>query len=268
MMNERPEMTDTRTRTQFRKLHESGCFLLPNPWDIGSARRLEKLGFQAIATSSAACAWAIGKQDYELTLADSLAHLELMVPATGLPVNADFENGFSDTPEGVGDNVRQAVATGIAALSIEDRIGTELRDRDHARACIAASRAAIDASGQDVMLVARTEAYLVGRGDAGFAIDRLVSFADAGADVLFAPGVRDLAVVADMVRAVAPKPLNVLMMGNAFTTRQLADVGVRRISVGGALAKAAWAGFDLAAAEYWTSLPDQYRQPTRRSPSA
>lgn len=243
-------------RAAFRRLHASGTFLLPNPWDAGSARRLAKLDFQALATSSAACAWSLGKQDYEITLADALAHLAQIVPATELPVNADFENGFADTADGVGQNVTRAIATGISGLSIEDRQGDGLRDESNAVACVAAARAAIDASGEDVMLVARCEAYLVGKPDVALATQRLRAFAEAGADCLYAPGVRDLETVEALVRAVAPKPLNVLLMGDAFTPAQLADAGVRRISVGGALAWRAWEAFDVSAAELRASLPD------------
>jgi 2-methylisocitrate lyase-like PEP mutase family enzyme len=243
-------MTIAENRKHFRALHASGCFILPNPWDIGSAKRLEAMGFAAIASSSAAAAWALGKQDYALTAEDVIAHLAMLVQATALPVNADFETGFSQDPAAIAENVSRAVAVGVAALSIEDRSGDDLREDNHAVECI---RAARDACG-DAMLVARTEAYLVGRGDATFAIDRLVKFAEAGADVLFAPGVRDLGVMADMVKAVAPKPLNVLRMGPDMDLKAVAAAGVRRISVGGALAKTAWNAFDAMAGELRTAL--------------
>lgn len=247
--------TDLATRrAQFRKLHEGGCFLLPNPWDIGSAVRLQRLGFEALATSSSAAAWAIGKEDYQITLEDALAHLELICGATDLPVNADFETGFATAPEGVAANVGRAIATGIAGLSIEDRAAGGLRDHTLAVECVAAARAAIDASGEDVMLIARTEGYLVGQPDAKQATDRLLAFAEAGADCLYAPGVTDMALIADMVRAVAPLPLNALPMNPAMTPAALAAIGVRRISVGGWLASEAWKAFDKAAGGFRKSL--------------
>lgn len=242
-------------RARFRKLHASGCFLLPNPWDIGSAMRLERMGFQAVVTSSAASAWAIGKQDYEITLDEALAHIDLICRATSLPVNADFESGFSTEPEGVSRNVTRAIATGLAGLSIEGTAaGDGLRDGALAIECVAAARAAIDVSGEDVVLVARTEGYRIGRPDAKLAIDRLVAFAEAGADCLFAPGVTELPTIADMVRAVSPKPLNVILWGQGMKATDLADIGVRRISAGGALASKAWAAFDASAKEFKEAL--------------
>jgi len=250
------KMTDLVVRrTRFRELHATGCFLLPNPWDIGGAKRLEGMGFQALVTSSAASAWAIGKQDYEITVEEALAHIELICHATDLPVNADFETGFATDPEGVARNVTRAIATGLAGLSIEDVAGKGLRDRTLAIECVAAARAAIDASGENVMLVARTEGYRIGRPDAKLAIDRLVAFAEAGADCLFAPGVTDLATIADMVRAVAPKPLNVILWGPEMKPAELAAIGVRRISAGGALASKTWATFDAAAKAFRDALP-------------
>ncbi len=242
-------------RARFRKLHESGCFLLPNPWDIGSSVRLQRLGFQALATSSSAAAWAIGKEDYQITVEDALAHLELICGATDLPVNADFETGFAQTPEGVAANVARAIATGIAGLSIEDRAEGGLRDHNLAVECVAAARAAIDASGEDVILVARTEGYLIGQPDAKQAINRLLAFAEAGADCLYAPGVADLTIIADMVKAV-PKPLNALPMTPEMTPASLAAIGVRRISVGGFLASKAWGAFDKAAQGFRESWAD------------
>lgn len=244
-------MTDVFTdrRARFRAFHDAGCFLLPNPWDIGSVRRLEALGFQALATSSAASGWAIGKDDYEITLEDALAHLGVIVGATALPVNADFENGFADTPEGVSANVALAVAIGIAGLSIEDRVGDGLRDEVLAVECVAAAKAACD----DALLVARTEAYLVGQPDAELAIRRLQLFAEAGADCLYAPGVTDLGVIRELVAAVAPKPLNVLLYGD-LVPADIAATGTRRISVGAGFAWKAWAAFDAAAASFRMSL--------------
>lgn len=234
-------------RAGFRKLHERGCFVLPNPWDIGSARRLEKLGFAAIASSSSAAALALGLTDYQIDLEQCLDHLTMLVSATDLPVNADFENGFADTPEGVAANVTRAIATGIAGLSVEDQHGGALYPLDFAVERIAAARAAIDATGENVMLVARTEGRLWGLSTAQEAINRLVAYAAAGADCLYAPGVTDIEEIAAQVRAVAPKPVNVLIMNTEMRVADLAAIGVRRISVGGALANAAWRGFDEAA---------------------
>jgi 2-methylisocitrate lyase-like PEP mutase family enzyme len=244
-------------RKAFRDLHRDGCFVLPNPWDIGGARRLERLGFKALASTSAGCAWALGKSDGEPTLGEVLAHLRQLAAATDLPLNADFEAGFADTPDGVAANVALAVETGIAGLSIEDRTGRALYDLPLAVERIAAARAAIDATGQDVMLVARTEGFLIGETRVEAAIERLAAFAEAGADCLYAPGVRDLGAVAAIVAAVAPKPVNVLLLGAEMNVEDLARVGVRRVSVGGALARAAWAGFDRVA----TSLLEQGRLP-------
>jgi 2-methylisocitrate lyase-like PEP mutase family enzyme len=238
----------TERRAAFRALHESGCFIIPNPWDVGSAKRLELLGFKALASSSSAAAKALGLTDYQINLDQCLDHLTMLVGATDLPINADFENGFADAPADVATNVTRAIACGVAGLSIEDQQGGALYPLELAVARIAAARAAIDASGEDVMLVARTEGILWKLSDAAGAIDRLVAYADAGADVLFAPGGTDPHDIAAMVSAVAPKPLNVLIMNDAMTVPDLAALGVRRVSVGGALANAAWAGFDKAAA--------------------
>ncbi|CAM3200014.1 2-methylisocitrate lyase [Sphingomonas antarctica] len=237
-------------REAFRRLHDGSCFLLPNPWDIGSTKRLEAAGFPALATSSAAAAWALGKQDYEITAEDALVHCALIAGATDLPVNADFENGFSNEPEEVAENVERVVRTGIAGLSIEDRArGNDLRDLDNAVACVRAAKFACG----DALLVARCEAYLVGRNDLGFTIERLQAFAEAGADCLYAPGVTDPTDIARIVEAVAPLPVNVLLYGG-LTARAAADAGARRISLGGALAWKAWTAFDAAAAEFATSL--------------
>ncbi len=246
-------MTDfAPRRAAFRTLHTDGFFVLPNPWDIGSARRCEALGFKALASSSSAAAKALGVEDYELTLAQCLDHLAMLCAATGLPVNADFENGFADAPGDVAANVTHAIATGIAGVSIEDQHGGVLYALDHAVARIAAARAAIDASGHDVMLVARTEGRLWGLSSPQEAIDRLVAFAAAGADVLYAPGPTDLVEIAETVRAVAPKPVNVLLMNPDMRVADLAALGVRRVSTGGALSNAAWRGFDEAATKLAT----------------
>jgi 2-methylisocitrate lyase-like PEP mutase family enzyme len=235
-------------RAAFRALHESGCFIIPNPWDVGSATRLQRLGFKALASSSSAAGKALGKDDYQITLDECLAHLTMLCAATDLPVNADFENGFADAPEGVAANVTRAIATGVAGLSIEDQHKGALYPLDFAVERIAAARAAIDASGADVMLVARTEGMLWKLSDCTGAIERLVAYADAGADVLFAPGVTEADDIMAMVRTVAPKPVNVLIMNETMKVSDLTALGVRRVSVGGALANAAWAGFDKAAA--------------------
>ena len=240
----------TERRRAFRKLHELGCFLLPNPWDIGGAVRLERMGFKAIASSSAACARALGRTDYQITLAEALEQLRLLVGATNLPVNADFENGFADDPEHVAENVRLAIATGVAGVSIEDRLGESRFDSRRATERIAAAKHAIFSSGEDVILVARTEAYLQGDADPTSVIDSLLQFAAAGADCLYAPGVTDQRVIADMVRALAPKPVNVLLFKPDMRVSELAAAGVRRVSVGGALAAAAWRGFEFTAKRF------------------
>ncbi|GGC53929.1 isocitrate lyase/PEP mutase family protein [Chelatococcus reniformis] len=238
-------------RAAFRALHAAGCFVLPNPWDVGSARMLQHLGFAALASSSSGFAWTAGRPDYAVTRADVLAHLTALCAAVDLPVNADFESGFATAPEGVAASVTLAVETGVAGLSIEDRdvdAPAQIYDRSLAVERIRAARAAIDASGADVLLVARTEGLLRDPKAMAPAIDKLVAFAEAGADCLFAPGVRDKADIAAMVRAVAPKPLNVLVMGPELGVDELAELGVRRISIGGGLARVAWAGA-IAAAE-------------------
>jgi 2-methylisocitrate lyase-like PEP mutase family enzyme len=241
-------MTDlTAKRAAFRALHEKGCFVLPNPWDIGGVRRLEKLGFAALASTSAGMAWALGHNDGEVALDDVLSHLRLLCDSTDLPVNADFEAGFADAPEEVAANVCLACDTGVAGLSIEDRTGRELYPLSLAVERIQASRDAIDQAGADVVLVGRSEGFLVGRSDIGATIERLVAYADAGADCLYAPGIQDPAHIGAVVAAVAPKPVNVLLMGERMRVVDLAAQGVRRVSVGGALARAAWAAFDQAA---------------------
>ena len=239
--------TVAEKRAAFRALHASGCFVLPNPWDAGGARRLEKLGFQALASTSAGIAWSLGREDNELPRDVVLDHLRALCAATDLPVNADFEDGFATAPDKVAANVKLAIATGVAGLSIEDRDGSGLHALPLAAERIRNSRAAIDASGEDVMLVARCEAYLLGQPDPDATIARLVAYAEAGADVLYAPGVADPDAIARIVRAVAPKPVNVLLMNPQMRVADLAALGVRRVSTGGALAAAAWRGFDLAA---------------------
>lgn len=234
-------------RAAFRTLHREGCFVLPNPWDIGSVRRLENLGFKALASTSAGYAWSLGCADNELSCAQVLQHLHVLCAATDLPVNADFEDGFASEPDEVAHNVGLAIETGVAGLSIEDRDGKNLHEMPHAVARIRAARAAIDASGADVMLVARSEGFLLGQPDLDATIARLVAYADAGADVLYAPGVKDLDAIAAIVRAVAPKPVNVLLFGAQMRVAELAAIGVRRVSTGGTLAAIAWNAFDRAA---------------------
>ena len=234
-------------RATFRRLHESGHFIIPNPWDIGSIRRLEKLGFKALASTSAGAAWPLGLEDGELTLGQALDHLRMLCSATDLPVNADFEGGYADRPEDVGTNVALAVETGVAGLSIEDRIGTDLYPRSLAIERMQAAREAIDKTGQDVLLIGRTESFLIGRTNVDEAIDRLLAYAAAGADVLYPPRVLDLPTIKTIVEAVAPTPVNILLRTPEMNVADLAAVGVRRMSVGGLLASYAWAAFDKAA---------------------
>lgn len=237
-------------RAAFRALHQQGCFVIPNPWDVGSARMLQHQGFVALASTSSGYAWSTGRPDYAVTRDDVLEHLTALCAAVDLPVNADFESGFAADPEGVAGNVGRVIATGIAGFSIEDRVfeGSGLYDTAMAVERIRAARAAIDQCGQDVMLVARTEGMLIDPEQVGPAIDRLVAFAAAGADCLYAPGVRKRADIAAMVRAVAPLPVNVLVMQPEVSVAELGDLGVRRISIGGSLARVAW-GAAMAAAE-------------------
>jgi methylisocitrate lyase len=236
----------------FRRLHESGCFVIPNPWDLGSAKALVQLGFKALATTSAGLAWAYGLPDHGLSLELKLAHLRAITGAVGVPVNADFERGFATDPAQVAANVTTAVATGIAGLSIEDSSGdpaNPLYDFDLAVERMRAARRAIDDSGTGVLLTGRSEGFLVGRPDLGETIRRLTAYAEAGADCLFAPGIRTLGDIRAVVTAVAPRPVNVLVAGDFATVDQLGEAGVRRISVGGALARAAWTGFLQSARE-------------------
>ncbi|PYR76564.1 MAG: 2-methylisocitrate lyase [Acidobacteria bacterium] len=238
--------------TEFRRLHELGCFVIPNPWDIGSARLLVNLGFPALATTSAGLAWSVGRRDNEISLEVALAHLRTIAACVGVPVNADFEDGFATEPEGVAANVTAATATGIAGVSIEDSTGDKaapLHDFVLAADRVRAARRAIDESGTGVLLTGRSEGFIAGRPDLAETIRRLEAYAEAGADCLYAPGVRSAADVAAIVRAVAPKPVNVLVGGDYFSVAQLAEIGVRRISVGGALARAALTGFLNAAKE-------------------
>ena len=241
--------TATDKRMAFRALHDEGCFVLPNPWDAGSARMLQHLGFQALASTSAGFAWTIGQPDYHVSRTAVIAHLALICGVVDLPVNADFESGFSATPEGVAESVRLAIEAGVAGLSIEDR-DLERGGLYDTRAAIERLRAAQAAIGDSgAMLVARTELLLIDPDAVARATDSLVAFADAGADCLYAPGVRKRADIAAMARAVAPKPLNVLAIDPTMTLTELRDLGVRRISVGGSLARVAWAATVAAAKE-------------------
>lgn len=238
----------------FRDLHASGCFVIPNPWDAGTARYLRHLGFPAVATTSAGVAFSLGLPDSEWAVSRDamLQHIAGIVVAAGLPVNADFESGYADEPEQVAANVRLCLDTGVSGLSIEDRVaapGNALYELPLATARIRAARAAISQSGSQALLTARAECYLVGApAPLAGAIRRLQSYAEAGADVLYAPGPRTLEDIRTIVAELSPKPVNVLVSANlGFGVRELADLGVRRISVGSALARAAWGGFLRAA---------------------
>jgi methylisocitrate lyase len=238
---------------KFRALHESGCFVLPNPWDVGTAVYLQHLGFEALATTSAGFAFSRAKPDGGVSLDEMLSHIGEIVAATPLPVNADFLNGFADAPENVAVNVERCLATGVAGLSIEDNTGrsdTPLYEKNLAVERIRAARRAIDASGVPVLLTGRCETWLVGKSDSfRVALDRLVAYAEAGADCLYAPGVKKPDEIANIVKAIAPKPVNVLVSAFNFelSLSQLADLGVRRISVGSGLAAVAWGAFARAA---------------------
>ncbi|MGZ5403421.1 MAG: isocitrate lyase/PEP mutase family protein [Nocardioides sp.] len=237
---------------QFRRLHEDGCFVMPNPWDAGSARVLEQLGFPALATTSAGFAWTLGRTDTNATLDEVLTHLRTVVDAVTVPVNADFEGGHAVEPDDVAANVRLAVETGIAGLSIEDSTGDPaepLHELDLAVARIAAARRAIDDSGTGVVLTGRSEGFVVGRPDLDETVRRLQAYAEAGADCLYAPRIDQVAHVEAIVTAVAPLPVNLLINAPFITVAEAADLGVRRISVGGTLARAAWGGWLAAARE-------------------
>jgi 2-methylisocitrate lyase-like PEP mutase family enzyme len=244
------------TRVQrFRELHQSGCFVIPNPWDLGSARLLAQLGFPALATTSSGFAWSLGRQDNKVSLDEALAHMRAISRAVDLPVNADFEGGFAIEPAEVMINVTRAADTGVAGLSIEDSTGDAakpLLDFPLSVERIRAARQAIDEIGTGVLLVGRSEGFIVGRPDLAETIRRLTAYAEAGADCLYAPGIRTRAEIEAVVKAVAPKPVNVLVGGEFTTVAELAVLGVRRISVGGALARAAWTGFLQAAREIAT----------------
>ena len=236
----------------FRQLHEAGCFVIPNPWDLGSARLLVQLGFKALATTSSGFAWTLGRADNHVTLDEVLAHLRAMTASVDIPFNADFEGGFAVDPADVAVNVTAATATGIAGLSIEDSTGDDanpLFELGLAVERVRAARQAIDASGTGVLLTGRSEGFVAGRPDLKETIRRLTAYAEAGAECLFAPGLRTMEEIRAVVSAVAPRPVNVLV-GSGFTTMaELEQAGVRRISVGGALARTAWGAFYEAATE-------------------
>ena len=249
MSHIRPSIADKR-RT-FHRLHEDGCFVLPNPWDVGSAKYLQTLGYKALATTSSGFAWSHGHHDGGMSRDRVLDHLTEMVEATDLPINADYEHGYAPDAAGVAESVRLAVETGVAGLSIEDSTGNAanpLFDADTAVERIRAARKAIDKAGGDTLLVGRAECFLVGQPDINLAISRLKAYSNAGADCLYAPGIRSREEILSVVSAVAPKPVNLLIGFNAeLDLAQIAALGVRRVSVGGALARAAWGGFMRAA---------------------
>ncbi len=236
----------------FHRLHSSGCFVMPNPWDVGSARALEQMGFKALATTSAGMAWTLGHADGNATLDEALEHLRDIVGAVTVPVNADFEGGYAVDPDQVAANVQLAAQTGIAGLSIEDSTGDEadpLYEFELAVKRVGAARRAIDESGTRVLLTGRSEGFVVGRPDIDETIRRLVAYAEAGADCLYAPRLDKLEHVEAIVSAVSPKPVNLLINAPFTTVAEAAQLGVRRISVGGTLARTAWGGFLKAAGE-------------------
>lgn len=244
-------MHDDRV-TEFHRLHASGCFVMPNPWDVGSARALERMGFAALATTSAGLAWSLGVADDQVTRDQALDHLRQVAGAVGVPVNADFQGGFAVDPAGVAASVTLAADTGIAGLSIEDFSGDPadpLFAFDLAVERVAAARQAIDESGTGVLLTGRSEGFVWGHPDIDETIRRLRAYADAGADCLYAPRITDLEQVSAVVAAVAPKPVNLLVNAPFTTVEEAARLGVRRISVGGTLARTAWGGWLRAAGE-------------------
>lgn len=237
---------------EFHRLHSAGCFVMPNPWDAGSARALEQLGFMALATTSAGLAWTLGRADTQVSRDQVLDHLRLIVGAVTVPVNADFEGGYAVEPADVAANVSMATDTGIAGLSIEDASGDEtnpLFDFDLAVRRVAAARGAIDKSGTNIVLTGRSEGFVCGRPDIDETVRRLVAYAEAGADCLYAPRIVELEHVSAIVAVVSPKPVNLLINAPFITVAEAAQLGVRRISVGGTLARTAWDGFLKAAGE-------------------
>ncbi|QOZ26533.1 oxaloacetate decarboxylase [Bradyrhizobium sp. CCBAU 51753] len=239
-------------RATFKKLHESGCFIIPNPFDVGSAVALQHLGFKALASTSAGFAWTIAKADNRVTVDDVCNHLTAVCAAVDIPVNADYEGGFAVEPDKVAVNVARGVKTGVAGLSIEDSTGdaaNPLYEHKLAVERIKAARKAIDADNSGVLLTGRCEAFLWGKQDIKLVIERLQAYSDAGADVLYSPGIKTKEDITAVVKAVAPKPVNLLIGGPGLSLQEVADLGVRRISVGGSLARMAWVGFMKAAKE-------------------
>ena len=251
MSERRPSIADKRA--EFRRLHERGCFVIPNPWDVGSARYLQGLGFKALASTSAGFAFTQGLADSAVSRDAVLDHLRALVSAADVPVNADFEGGYADDPDGVAANVALCAATGVAGLSIEDSTGDDaepLYDFDLSVARVRAARTAIDAAGGDVVFTARTEGFVRGRPDLDETIRRLKAYAEIGADCLYSPGIKTREEIEAVVKAVAPKPVNFLMAtATNFTVDDLARMGVRRISVGGTMARVAWTAFIRSARE-------------------
>ncbi len=245
----RPSIADKRRR--FQELHQDGCFVIPNPWDVGSAFFLKSLGFKALATTSSGFAWTRGRPDNGVSRDMALAHLHEMVAATDLPLNADFESGFAADAAGVTESVRLAIETGVAGLSIEDSTGdpgAPLFELDTALERMRAARKAIDKAGGDTLLVGRAECFFVGRPDLEDTIRRLKAYANAGADCLYAPGIRTAEQIREVVAAVAPKPVNLLVGApGELTLEDIAALGVRRVSVGGALARCGWGAVMRAA---------------------
>ena len=235
--------TIAERRAVFRELHRSGCFAIPNPWDGGSAVRLAEAGFKALASTSAGAAWALGRADGEMSVEEVLEHLRFLCSVTDLPVNADFEAGFADDPDGVARNVARCVETGVAGLSIEDGHAGMLYPTDIAIERVRAARRAIDYTGENVVLVGRCEAYLMDSLNLDEVIKRLMAYSEAGADCLYAPGLRSLDAVARVVSAV-DKPVNANLTGTGLSVAEMASVGVRRVSVGGALARATYSALD------------------------
>jgi len=246
-------LTTADKRAAFKKLHESGCFIIPNPFDVGSAIALQQLGFKALASTSAGFAWTIGKADNRVSVDEVCDHLSAICAAVDVPVNADYEGGFAVEPDGVAANVARAVKTGVAGLSIEDSTGNKERplfEMNLAVERIKAARKAIDADNSGVLLTARCEGFLVGVPNLSVVLDRLQAFSDAGADCIYAPGIKSREEIAAVVKQAHPKPVN-LLIGSAseLTMREIASLGVRRVSVGGALARSAWGGFIRMAKE-------------------
>ncbi len=243
-------------RSAFHRLHEAGCFVIPNPWDVGSARMLSHLGFKALASTSAGFAWSVGYRDGEAPLEDMLGHLKALSAAVDIPVSADFGNGYATDLPALEINVTRAAATGLAGLSIEDASGdasAPLFEFAHALERVKTARTAIDRSGARVLLTARSEGFLLGKPDLAETIRRLCAFADAGADCLYAPGLKTTDGIAAVVKAVAPKPVNLLIGPTGLSVAEAAALGVRRISIGGALARAAWGEAERVAREIMES---------------